>query len=85
MDGGRVTHKDASRQRDALVRVKSRRASSPSTPRKLDDSARYCERVGGRTGGLAASKCSSDAYTGLAASSRHPRKKLVYMEARVFL
>lgn len=52
MDGGRVTHKDASRQRDALVRVKSRRASSPSPPRKLDDSARYCERVGGRTGGL---------------------------------
>ena len=52
MDGGRVTHKDASRQRDALVRVKSRRASSPSPPRKLDDSARYCERMEGRTGWL---------------------------------
>ena len=41
MDGGWVTHRDASRQRDPLVRMKSRRASSPSTPRKLDDSAGY--------------------------------------------
>ena len=44
--------------------------------RKLDDSAGYCERAARQMeGGLAACKCSSDAYTGLAASSRHHRQK----------
>ena len=44
----------------------------------------YRMREAGRAG-WAASKCSSDAYTGLAASSRHPRQKPANMEARVFL
>ena len=52
------------------------------------DAHRNRRPIGGHEAGraaLAAPKCSSGAYTGLAASSRHPRQKPANMEARVFL